>query len=351
MASALFGSGHDRCPKARPVTNAFTTEALIAEIVRSTGAADPYAAIRIMACDAIARYLAIFGVPTGPIDTDALASFLGIARSDERPAHSKDAELVLIGDGRVSIRVNPDRPETRIRFSTAHEISHTFFPNYQAKTWCRTDARFRSRNNPDDLLEMLCDVGASELILPGPWFIEDATKVSSAAGLVELAKKYVASREATLRRFAESHERSLAAVFFSWKLKPTQKQTIGNLKQTSLFGIDPADLALQSKRLRLDYSIPSQRLLQAGAYLPPDKSIENHGPLFMAASTGQPCDGECWLDLGRFAGTYQVLAIPVWTDDEDLGPNGENGVGAIIEPINMSPSGKKASHGDHGLFD
>jgi hypothetical protein len=198
---------------------------------------------------------------------------------------------------------------------------------------------------------MLCDVGASELILPGPWFIEDATKVSSAAGLVELAKKYVASREATLRRFAESHERSLAAVFFSWKLKPTQKQTIGNLKQTSLFGIDPADLALQSKRLRLDYSIPSPRLLQAGAYLPPDKSIENHGPLFMAASTGQPCDGECWLDLGRFAGTYQVLAIPVWTDDEDLGPNGENGVGAIIEPINMSPSGKKASHGDHGLFD
>jgi Zn-dependent peptidase ImmA (M78 family) len=335
MASALFGSGHDRYPKARPVTNAFTTEALIAELVRSTGVADPYAAIRIMACDAIARYSAIFDVPTGPIDVDALASFLGIARSD----------------GRVSIRVNPDRPETRIRFSTAHEVSHTFFPNYQAKTWCRTDARFRSRNNPDDLLEMLCDVGASELILPAPWFIEDATTVSTAAGLVELAKKYVASREATLRRFAESHERSLAAAFFSWKLKPAQKQTIGNLKQTSLFGVDPAELALQSKRLRLDYSIPSPRFLKAGLYLPPDKSIENDGPLYMAASTGQPCDGECWLDLGRSAGAYQVLAIPVWTDDEDLGPNGENGVGAIIEPIDMNPSGNKALHEGHRLFD
>lgn len=333
------------------MTKAFTTEALIAELVRSTGAADAYAAIRIMASDAIARYAAIFGAPTGPIDVDALASFLGITRSDERPAHSKDAELVPTGDGRVSIRVNPDRPETRIRFSTAHEVTHTFFPNYQAKTWCRTDARFRSRNNPDDLLEMLCDVGASELILPAPWFIEDATKVSSAAGLVELAKKYVASREATLRRFAESHERSLAAVFFSWKLKPIQKQTIGNLKQTSLFGINPADLALQSKKLRLDYSIPSPRFLKGGAYLPPDKSIENDGPLYMAASTGRPCDGECWLDLGRSAGTYRVLAVPVWTADEDLGPNGENGIGTVIEPIEMNHSGKKALHEDHRLFD
>lgn len=333
------------------MTKAFTTEALIAELVRSTGATDAYAAIRIMASDAIARYVAVFGAPAGPIDVDALASFLGIARSDERPAHSKDAELVPIGDGRVSIRVNPDRPETRIRFSTAHEISHTFFPNYQAKTWCRTDARFRSRNNPNDFLEMLCDVGASELILPAPWYIEDAKVVSTAAGLVELAKQYVASREATIRRFAESHERSLAAVFFSWKLKPTQKQTVGNLKQTSLFGIDPADLILQSKKLRLDYSIPSPRLMKSGAYFPPDKSIENDGPLYMAASTGQPHDGECWLDLGRCAGTYQVLAIPVWTEDEDLGPNGENGVGAIIEPIDINPSGKKVTHGDHRLFD
>lgn len=333
------------------MTHALTTEALIAEMVRATAAPDAFAAIRTMASNTIARYTATFGAPTGPLDVDALASFLGIARSDERPGHSKDAELVPIEDGRVSIRVNPDRPETRIRFSTAHEISHTFFPNYHAKTWCRTDARFRSRNNPDDLLEMLCDVGASELILPAPWFIEDATKVSTAAGLVELAKKYIASREATLRRFAESHERSLAAVFFSWKLKPTQKQTIGNLKQTSLFGIDPAELALQSKKLRLDYSIPSSRFLKGGAYLPPDKSIENDGPLYMAASTGRPCDGECWLDLGRSAGTYRVLAIPVWTDDEDLGPNGENGVGAIIEPIDRNPSGKGALHGNHRLFD
>ncbi len=351
MASALFDLGHNRYSKAGQMTHALTSEELIAEVVRATGAPDAFAAIRTMASNTIARYTATFGAPAGPLDVDALASFLGIARSDERPAHSKDAELVPIGDGRVSIRVNPDRPETRIRFSTAHEVTHTFFPNYQAKTWCRTDARFRSRDNPDDLLEMLCDVGASELILPTPWFIEDAETVSTAAGLVELAKKYVASREATLRRFAESHERSLAAAFFSWKLKPTQKQTVGNLSQSNLFGVDPSELALQSKKLRLDYSIPSPRFLKSGSYLPPDKSIENKGPLYMAASTGQPCDGECWLDLARSAGMYQVLAIPLWTVDEDLGPNGENGVGAIVEPIDRNTSGKTASHADHRLFD
>jgi hypothetical protein len=33
----------------------------------------------------------------------------------------------------VAIRVNPDRPETRRRFSIGHEIAHTFFPTMRAR--------------------------------------------------------------------------------------------------------------------------------------------------------------------------------------------------------------------------
>jgi len=333
------------------VSTQIGTRGLIDALVRSTGASDPFAAIRLKAKNALEKFRATFGDPTMPLNVDALASLLGIGRSDDVPAHSEDAELVSVGRGRVAIRINPDRPETRKRFSVGHEISHTFFPNYERKTWCRTDARYRRRENPDDLVEMLCDVGSAELILPAPWFTEDAATVVSGAGLIDLARKYTASREATLRRFAESHGGCVAAVFFSWKLKPTQQRTIGVVNQSNLFGTDPAEDAHRAKRLRLDYSISSRSFAQAGHYLPPDKSVENDGPLYEAAATGRPCEGECRLDLGPAAGQYRVLAVPVWTDDEDLGPDGENSVSAIIQPLEVKPSAARWVQSGPTLFE
>lgn len=307
-------------------------QSLIDDLVRSTQASDPFEAIRLKAKDAIARYTSVLGEPEMPLNIDAVASLLGITKSEELPAFSEDAELVPEAGGRVSIRVNPDRPETRIRFSIGHEVSHTFFPNYQVKSWCRTDARYRRRDNPDDLIEMLCDVGAAELLLPAPWFVEDAKLVASAAGLIELAKKYSVSTEATLRRFAETHSDCLAAVFFSWKLKPTQKRSLGRSDQPSFLDLNPAEEGRLARQLRLDYCIPSREFSKRGLFLPKDKSVKNEGPLFQAASTHEGCEGECWLDLGQAAGEYSVMAIPLWTAQGELGPRGEIAVAAIIRP-------------------
>ena len=311
------------------MTKAANTREIINALVRSTGAISPTDAIRLKARVAVEQFCGVFGQPTMPLDIEALASFLGIAQSDDTPIHSEDAELVPVENGRVAIRVNRDRPETRKRFSMAHEVSHTFFPHYQLKLWCRTDARFRRRDNPDDLLEMLCDVGASELVMPLPWFLQDAVAVTTGEELLELAKKYNASREATLRRFAETSGRTVQAVFLSWKLKPTEKRR-WNRHQQRLFGT-PDDVR-PVKKLRIDYSIPSPIAADAGYFLPPDKSVQNAGPLYEAAA-GTPAEGDCSLDLGPAAGRYRVMAIPVWTDEEDLGPSGENAVGAIIEPL------------------
>jgi len=333
------------------VSTPSSTQALIDALVRTTGGADSFEAIRIKARGAIAQYRSAFGEPEMPLNVDALASLLGIGRSEEAPVHSDDAELVPDGHGRVTIRVNSDRPETRIRFSVGHEVTHTFFPNYQTKTWCRTDARHRRRDNPDDLVEMLCDVGAAELLMPLPWFAADAKAVTTGAGLIALAGRYAVSREATLRRFAETHQGSVAAVFLSWKLKPTEKGTVGRKEQMNFLDIDPAEEARQAKQLRLDYSIPSPGFASVGHFLPKDKSVENDGPLYAAASTGRSCEGECRLDLGQAAGHYRVLAVPVWTEEADLGPRGENAVAAIVEPLDLKqPKGKRAQTGP-SLFD
>src|ERR1043166_4531175 len=134
------------------------TASLIEQMARSTPSSDPVLAIRAKARELVKLYLSSFGIPTMPICVDALASLRGIGRSDELPQHSPDAELVPDGTGGVAIRIHPDSPTTRQRFSVAHEIGHTFFPNFTMKKWCRTDARYRDRDDPDDYLEMLRDI-------------------------------------------------------------------------------------------------------------------------------------------------------------------------------------------------
>lgn len=329
-----------------------STASLIEDLVRSTGASDPVAAIRLKARGLISLYVASFGDPTMPISTDVLASLRGITRSDELPLHSPDAELVPDGAGGVKMRVNPDRSDTRQRFSVAHEITHTFFPDYTMKPWCRTDARHRDRDDPDQYLEVLCDIGATELLFPQPWFSTDAAAVADAEGLIQLAANYHASREATMRRFAETSAEPVAAVFFSWKLKPTQKGTVGREDQGNLFGLTPEEEIRDALRLRIEYTATSEAFKAEGHFLPKDKSVENDGPLYRAASTGRPAEDECQLVLGQASGTYHVWAIPLWTADDQLGSNGENAVAAILRPVSVrKPQRRKSNSSGARLFE
>lgn len=329
-----------------------STASLIEELVHSTNAGDPATAIRLKAQELIRLHIASFGELTMPISMDVLASLRGIARSDELPLHSPDAELVPDGSGGVKMRVNPDLPETRQRFSVAHEITHTFFPDYSTKPWCRTDARYRDRDDPDQFLEMLCDIGATELLFPQPWFSTDAAAVTNANGLLQLATTYHASREATMRRYAETSPESLVAVFFTWKLKPAQKATVGRKDQGNLFGVTPEEEKRDALRLRIEYTAMSEAFKAVGHFLPKDKSVENDGPLYRAASTGCPAEDECFLDLGQAAGKYRVWAIPLWTSGEQLGSKREYAVAAILRPVAVGkPQRKKNSGGKSLLFE
>jgi hypothetical protein len=328
------------------------TQALIDRLVNETGAGDAVAAIRQKAIQAIDSFVNLFGEPdTLPLDLLTLASFLGIKLSETAPAFSPDAEIAPDGAGGVEMRVNPDRPETRIRFSIGHEITHTFFPDHSSHVWPRADSRYRDLSNPDDYLEVLCDVGAAELVFPRRWFVKDAAMAASADDLIGLANRYKASRHATVRRFAELHAEPVAAVFFTWKLKPTQKDVVGRPDQVNLFGITPEEEIRDALRLRIDYAIPSQAFGDAGHFLPRDKSVENDGPLYEAAQSGRPRDGECHLDLGQAAGTYRVHAVPLWTPHEELGPAGENAVAAVIRPLAVRKPRTKAAASGVSLFD
>lgn len=325
---------------------------LIDGLVQSTGELDPVSAVRKKAREVIDAYIKVFGEPDEmPLDLMILASFLGIRPSTDMPRFSPDAELAPDGEGGVEMRLNPDQPRTRQRFSVGHEITHTFFPDHSSHLWPRAEARHRDLSDPNHYLEMLCDVGASELVFPLRYFVRDAAEVKNAADLVRLSHRYQASREATIRRYAELHPESVAAVFFSWKLKPTQRPRIGNPAQGNLFGLTPEAEVQAARRLRIEYFIPSQKFSGDGLYLPKEKSVASEGPLYEAARSRQPVDGESHLDLGTASGAYAVHAIPLWTPSAETGPEGEGGVAAILRPLRIRAPRKNVQSSQRGFFD
>jgi len=205
---------------------------------------------------------------------------------------------------------------------------------------CRPGPLLRDRDTPTHFLETLCDIGAAELLLPIPWFTNDAATVQTAQGLIVLANRYKVSREATVRRFAETHASSMAALFFSWKLKPSEASAF-NPEQGNLYGIDPTEEAWAARQLRLDYAIPSGPFIATGIFLPKDKSLGLEGPLRQAAN-GICDEGEADLDLGAArAGIaswpcHSILRqMNVAPTVKWLWPRSSN-------PCNSSPGGRKS---------
>jgi hypothetical protein len=189
--------------------------------------------------------------------------------------------------------------------------------------------------DPEDFVEHLCDCAASELLFPLPWFADEIrSRARSAESLAALADDYKASREATLRRYAEIHKEPVALVFLEWKLKPTQavvwdKASTGEM----LLDLNPRDEAEARKRLRVDYAIISDPFRERyTAHIPPDKSIDDGSVAYEASRDRVTRNATERLDLGSVRGTFKVNAIPIPTPSEQRGPRGEFMVAVVLWP-------------------
>jgi hypothetical protein len=298
-------------------------------VMQEMQADDPVSAVRAKARALMGQFLEYFpGEP--PFDLEALASFRGLKPSQDSPRHSPDSEIAP-ENGQVVLRVNRDRPLVRQRFSIGHEVGHTLFPEFQLAVRCRK-ANDRDWADPGDQLESLCDVAASEFLFPSPWFEGELRRVRvSAAGVRELAARFLASPEATIRRLVDVEQEPLAAMFCSWKLKPTEIRRVSTDRHQSRMFDDPG--STPTPKLRVDYSIANDGFrVKCCDHLPRDKSLPSDGPLLDAATTQEPHDGLMWLDLGSVAGRFRVHAIPVFTQGDRVGPNGAVSVAVLIRP-------------------
>jgi len=304
----------------------------IVAIMDETGEDDPYEAARIKARSVVATFHQTFG-ETPPFNMKAVASLRGLHWSDDDPRFSPDSEIAPESDGRVVLRVNKDRPLCRQRFSISHEIGHTLFPDYQLAVRCRK-ANDRVWADSSDLLETLCDVAASELMFPTPWFVDRITAMAlSADSLASLADDYEASREATVRRYVELHPEPFAAVFFSWKLKPVEKREIqARIRKKPL--LPGMELSEPAPLLRVDYRIVNDAFASICTdFIPKDKSIPSEGPIYDASISQTPQDGTQRLDFGRLDRRFQIHALPIYTAENDLGPDGGSSVVALLKPL------------------
>ncbi|MBO6756363.1 MAG: macro domain-containing protein [Roseibium sp.] len=114
-----------------------------------------------------------------------------------------DARLVATESG-PKIEFNPQQPRERVRFSIAHEIAHLLFPD-----WSEQIRNRGGDETADDWqLEMLCNLAASEFVLP-IGSLSAATDIPPIEELMRQRREYDVSAEAFLIRLAKISKQAI----------------------------------------------------------------------------------------------------------------------------------------------
>lgn len=242
-----------------------------------------------------------------PFNPEVLASILGIScEKTDKLTYSEDAELLPAENGRMVIRYNPDRPKARRNFSIAHEIAHTFFPGYQDQRSARHQV---GKFDPENEVEFLCDLAASQVVMPTPEFDLDVQNMGvSLKSLQELSKLYEVSLEATGIRMVTTDYYPCALIVLDYSHKPTEKDDIEASKyRQSLFDDNPWEPP--PMKLRVQYFV---RATHFSYYIPMHKSIEESSPLYEVSVNGKLFQGNAILDFTQpVLDTYvEAMALP-----------------------------------------
>lgn len=131
-----------------------------------------------------------------------------------------DARILPTPDGRFQIEFNPNRPKSRIRYSVAHDLAHTLFSD------CGEVVRHRlargEQKRDDWQLEMLCNIGAAEFLMPIGSFPELDDRVTDIDRLLGLRAQFEVSMEALLLRVIRRTEQPCAMFVASRKESPSR---------------------------------------------------------------------------------------------------------------------------------
>jgi Zn-dependent peptidase ImmA (M78 family) len=214
----------------------------VISLIRATGQlVDPRSAVVNQARKLNHEYRSYDGAKVSPLKRlELIASICGLTMSpmniEPRRAEPRDAVLLLNGNprgNRGQILYNPQRPQGRVAFSIAHEIGHTFFPNTMK------GARFRdicgSDSREANELERLCDLAASELLMPIEEFTGELNGFFTLANVEKLADRFGGSFEATAFRLATAHPGFAVAGLLRYRLRKGEERALATSSEQFLF--------------------------------------------------------------------------------------------------------------------
>lgn len=166
-------------------------------VLKFSGESDPIELITQKARDEVLHAIQA-GWQGPPFDPFKLAEHLGIRTIPREDVF--DARIVPAGSRRLQIEFNPNRSRGRLRFSVAHEIAHTLFPD------CFESIRNRelhTRISEDDWqLELLCNIAAAEFLMPVGSEIDSRSPITI-DNILRLQKEFDVSTEAISIRLAK----------------------------------------------------------------------------------------------------------------------------------------------------
>lgn len=143
-----------------------------------------------------------------PFDPMALANLLG--HDVEANSEVRDARTVPAGrGGKVRIEFNPNRPRGRMRYSVAHEVAHTLFPDCAERV--RNRAQHGDLKGDDWQLEALCNIAAAEFLMPHGSIAPLSEESLSIQTVLDLQRKFDVSTEALVIRIAQTSALPIAA--------------------------------------------------------------------------------------------------------------------------------------------
>lgn len=208
--------------------------------------------------------------------------------------------------GKYLIELNSEKPETRKRFTIAHELAHVLFLDQEED---RGEEAIRLREThiqlPETDLEeeRLCDAGAAEILMPAQQFSEllkQALYTPARAPETPVLSPEFSARPRPSTPHAEAILR--LARQFNTSLRATARRVVDLLRIEKIaVGLWDYNSSYNTFENRwFTGTNPGARHLQIG----PEQ------PIFRALCEGEPFMGRRWLSLGGPIQDYLVEGVP-----------------------------------------
>jgi Zn-dependent peptidase ImmA (M78 family) len=182
----------------------------------------------------VEKVVELRGTDKPPFSPSEFANILGVKKIERADLGEISGLLLRLSDGPV-IQINRTHNQSRQIFSCAHEIGHLLFSELKLEQYINTiehrtfnpTAQQKARSYA---VERLCDIAASELLMPENIFKQHLMNFGVTIASVEkLSNTFQVSLSAAIRRISEiSIEPCIALIW-----RPLQKSKTLNLVQCS----------------------------------------------------------------------------------------------------------------------